>query len=292
VREANADRRAEEIERLERAARRERLASRRAAREEQAAPADTGGDGSSGLAGFAKFARGLGGEVGVSAGPPGDGEPAVAGELTSGSAWSSIKVPIAMRVLAEGGGPDGITAAQKSQILRALTASDNAAASQLFHSLGSTSAAAGSVTEVLREAGDQQTQVSTQGRASFSPYGQTEWSLAAQHRFIAALAGGCVGKAPARRYVLGLMGQVSSDSWGLGSAGVPARWKGGWGPGTDGRYLARQMGVLEIGGKELVVTVAARASDGQFASAQELATRSAKWLADNAGGLAGSGGGC
>ena len=60
------------------------------------------------------------------------------------------------------------------------------------------------------------------------------------------LAAGCVGSPASRELVLNLMGEVSSDTWGLGSAGVPARWKGGWGPGTDDRYLVRQMGTLSV----------------------------------------------
>ena len=231
-----------------------------------------------GLPGFDKLAGNLDGKVGATVGPPG-GEVTSMGDLRSGSAWSTIKVAIAMRILEKAGGPGGLSAAQRSQIERAITASDNGAAMELFRSLGSTSAAAAAVTEVLREAGDDSTQVSDQGRGSFSPYGQTEWPLEAQHRFTAALAAGCFGDAASRRYVLGLMGRVSSDTWGLGSAGVPAKWKGGWGPGTDGRYIARQMGVLDYGARQLVITVAAVPSDGQFSSAQTMATQVAKWIA-------------
>ena len=98
----------------------------------------------------------------------------------------------------------------------------------------------------MREAGDTETTVSTHGRDAFSTYGQTEWSLREQHRFMAALAGGCIASPASRRFVLGLMSQVTSDTWGLGSAGVEALWKGGWGPGVDGRYLVRQMGEIRV----------------------------------------------
>jgi hypothetical protein len=109
---------------------------------------------------------------------------------------------------------------------------------------------------------------------------------------MAALAAGCVGDEAATQHVLGLMGRVTSDTWGLGSAGAPARWKGGWGPGTDGRYLVRQMGILEVGGEELVVTLAAIPSDGTYESGQRIATQLARWLRENGAKLAGTGGGC
>lgn len=66
------------------------------------------------------------------------------------------------------------------------------------------------------------------------------------------LAAGCVGEQESAELVLGLMGEVTSDTWGLGATGLHAQWKGGWGPGTDGRYLARQMGILHLGGEEAV----------------------------------------
>ena len=93
------------------------------------------------------------------------------------------------------------------------------------------------------------------------------------------LAAKCIGSPESDEYVLDLMGEVGSDTWGLGSAGLPARWKGGWGPGTYGRYLVRQMGILYVGEKEAVVTLAAIPSDGQFETAEQMATAIAQWLA-------------
>ena len=221
------------------------------------------------------------GQVGVTYGPPGRGKVTRMGDLAGGSAWSTMKVPIALGVLDRGASPR-----QRSEVERALTASDNAAADRLFESLGG----AGATTDVLRQAGDATTQVSSVGRYGFSPYGQTDWTLEAQHRFMAALAAGCVGKPASRKTVLDAMGRVRSDRWGLGSAGAPARWKGGWGPGTDGKYLVRQMGIVETGRGPMVVTLAAVPSDGTFESGQALATELAQWLVAN--GRGGRPGGC
>ena len=221
--------------------------------------------------------------VGATLGAPGSGPVASGGELRSGVAWSTIKVPIVLRVLQDAGGPARLTARQRELSRRAITLSDNAAAAELFAGLershGGLDGASAAVTEVLREAGDDVTKVSTQGRGLFSTYGQTEWPLHLQHRFMAALAGGCIADRASRRFVLDLMGQVTSDTWGLGSAGVPALWKGGWGPGVDGRYLVRQMGEIRVHGRPLVVTVAAIADDGTFASGQALATAAARRVA-------------
>lgn len=245
---------------------------------------------------FADVAAGLEGEVGATIGAPGSSQVVAVGDLSSGSAWSTSKVPIALRVLQDVGGPSGLSAAQTDEMRRALTLSDNEAAAALFADLerkhGGLVGASAAVGEVLREAGDGTTEISTQGREGFSTYGQTDWSLANQQLFMSRLAAKCIGSAEADEYVLGLMGEVSSDSWGLGSAGVPARWKGGWGPGTDGRYLVRQMGVLEVGGKEAVVTLAAIPSNGQFETGEQMATTIAQWLAGQAPRYAAEPSGC
>lgn len=248
------------------------------------------------LKGFSELEQSLPGEVGVAIGPPGAAPAASAGSLTTGSAWSTSKVPVVMRVLQEAGGPSGLSTTQQDEIRRALTLSDNEAALALFADLeashGGPEGAASAVSEVLQEAGDNTTRVSSEGRDGFTPFGQTEWSLALQEQFMSHLAAGCVGPPGAAEYVLGLMGEVSSDSWGLGSAGLPARWKGGWGPGTDGRYLARQMGILEVGGGEAIVALAALPDDGSFETAQSMATSLAQWLAKQAPQYAGPSSGC
>lgn len=259
----------------------------RAARRGAAAPGpQTSAPNGALAADFTDVEAGLEGEVGATIGAPGSSQIVAVGDLSTGSAWSTSKVPIALRLLQDVGGPSGLSTAQADEMRRALTLSDNEAAAALFADLerehGGLAGASAAVGEILREAGDGTTEISTQGRNGFSTYGQTDWSLANQQLFISRLAAKCIGSAEADEYVLGLMGEVSSDSWGLGSAGVPARWKGGWGPGTDGRYLVRQMGVLEVGGEEAAVTLAAIPSNGQFETAEQMATTVAQWLAKQA----------
>lgn len=266
--------------------RRERVAARRGRAARNAGAPNRSQQGGGGAVGFSSLESRLDGEVGATIGPPGEPAAFSGGSLTSGSAWSTSKVPIALTVLRDAGGPSGLSSAQADEMRRALTLSDNEAAAALFsdleHAHGGLAGASAAVTEGLREAGDSTTEISTRGRDGFSTYGQTDWSLANQQLFMSKLAAKCIGSQASDEYLLSLMREVSSDTWGLGSAGLPARWKGGWGPGTDGRYLARQMGVLQVGDKEAVVTLAAIPGDGSFESATAMATTVAEWLAEQA----------
>lgn len=232
-------------------------------------------------ASFDTLAGTLGGEIGVVAGPVGSSAAQRLGALQSGSAWSTIKVPIAARIIEGAGGSDALPAATRDLIARAITASDNDAAASLWEQLGGGAAAAGAVGELLAAAGDDQTTVSTVGRDGFSPYGQTEWTLDAQQRFMANLAAGCVA-ASAADDLRSLMGQVVSDQrWGLGSTSAQAYFKGGWGPGIDGRYLVRQLGVLEHAGGAVAVAIAAIPPDGSFGTGTAALTQVARWVVDN-----------
>lgn len=232
----------------------------------------------------------LPGQGGLVVGAPGgDGTRLGNGSnLDSNSAWSTIKIPISERILSDAGGPSGLTRAQQSNISAAITLSDNDATASLFSDLeaahGSLGGASTAVGEMLRQAGDSQSVISTQGRDGFTTYGQTDWLLEEQNKYMAALAGGCISDPASRKFLLDQMSRVTSDTWGLGSAGVPTRWKGGWGPGSDGKYLVRQMGTMEIGGEEAVVTLAAIPDDGSFESGQAMATSIASWAASNLAG--------
>lgn len=226
----------------------------------------------------------LPGQAGLVIGAPGgDGPKLSGGELTTGSAWSTIKVPIAERVLADFGGPGGISATQSEQIRQAIAASDNEAAAALFADLeaehGGLAGASEAVGQMLRDAGDGGTAISTQGRDGFSTQGQTRWSLVQQNRYMAALTGDCISDSASRSFLLGQTAEVTAEPWGLGAAGEPAKWKGGWEPGTNGRYRVRQMGVIEAGGTQVVVNMAAVADGGTFETGQQILSRIAKWTA-------------
>lgn len=289
--EERAEREARESVRLERRLEhlRKRLrgakqqAYRESAPEQRRSSAITNGGVDSIVAEFGRLERSLPGRAGLAMGAPGSRLIVSAGTLDVGPAWSTSKVPIALRILRESGGPSGLSQSQAGEIRRALTASNNEAALSLFADLerrhGGVAGAAAAVEEVLAEAGDFATRVSTQGRDGFTRFGQTMWRLASQVQFMNRLASLCIGSRESSEYVFALMGEVTSDTWGLGSAGLPARWKGGWGPEADGRYLARQMGVLYVRDKQATVALAALPDDGSFATSQTMATSVARFAA-------------
>jgi len=195
------------------------------------------------------------------------------GSLKSAVAWSTSKVPVAMAVIDRGGG-----AKRRGDLRQAVTASDNAAAERLWSSLGSGSAAASAAQAQLRAAGDTTTRMESRRlRPGFTSFGQTRWKLSDQARFTAGMPCRSSG-----RQVLGLMGRViSAHRWGLGVRSG-ARFKGGWGPGSqpgvNGGSIDRQMGIVTVGGKQLAVAIATRPSDGAHETGTAHLTTIAKWV--------------
>ena len=202
---------------------------------------------------------------------------ATLGPLATAVAWSTIKVPMAMAVIEEGGG-----VSHADDIQRALTASDNDAAMRLWQFLGGGAPAAEAVTARLRAAGDRRTTIESQEvYRPYSPYGQTRWALADQARF--ALRMRCSAAGPP---VDAAMREVVADQrWGLGTVGPDVAFKGGWGPGTEpgvaGSYLVRQFGVLTIDGRDVGVAIASKPADGTFDGGTRDLTAITTWLSDN-----------
>lgn len=180
-----------------------------------------------------------------------------AGSLTPGPAWSTIKVPLAIAALRANPSLSHLAGS-------AITVSDNAAAQQLWGSLGGGAAAAEAVEAVLRESGDDHTQVNEQvTRPEFSAFGQTGWALEDQAAFARHLS---ASTGAAEIEVRNYMAQVaSSDSYGLGELG-DAHFKGGWGPELNGAYLTRQFGYSG----DTAIAVATIPADGSYASGQQV----------------------
>jgi hypothetical protein len=184
-----------------------------------------------------------------------------AGTWVSGRAWSTIKVPITIAALDAGG--SGAAA------VLAITQSDNAAARQLWNSLGDREAAAAATEAVLAADPAQTTTVER------IPFGHTVWDLAAQARFAAAFP----TSAGAER-VWELMAQIDpSQSWGLGRFDG-AHFKGGWSPDQDG-YVVRQFGQVPL------PTGCAAIAIGATAATFQTGTDALNQLADALANLAG-----
>jgi hypothetical protein len=197
------------------------------------------------------------------------------GHWQSGSAWSTIKVPLAIAALREED-PPKVTPA----MISAVTKSDNAAAESLWQSLGNPVNAAHKVEAVLKETGDATAVQSHKVRPEFSAFGQTHWSLIDQTRF-ASIALCDSRNAP----IFALMGRITCDQrWGIGT--VPgARFKGGWGPSVPGGYLVRQIGVLSTPTGLTAVALAAQPASGSFADGIQDLTEMGRWLAAHSAAL-------
>jgi len=212
-------------------------------------------------------------EIGIAVTPVGGSGPTISlGQWHSGPAWSTIKVPLVMAALREEHPPPDVT----GQMVAAITQSDNAAADAIWAGLGDPVTAAKKVDAVLAETGDHTQVQSTKLQPQYSAYGQTNWALTAQVRFLSAAA--CDGRNTA---VLDLMGEIEkSQRWGLGTV-TGTRFKGGWGPSPALRYLVRQMGVITTLRGDSVVAVAAEPHSGSFSDGVTVLDQVAAWLSDH-----------
>jgi len=217
----------------------------------------------------------INGDVGLVLKPIGEGNSEVVlGSWTSGPAWSTIKLPLSIAALREYAEPKAT-----SDMVAAITRSDNVAADALWRGLGDPAEAASKVEAVLRETGDNtvvQDQKLRSDRPELSAFGQTQWPLAEQARFLALSA--CDKR---NDPIFALMGEVASDqSWGIGRLDG-ARYKGGWGPSVSGAYLVRQIGVLKTPFGQTAVAVAVQPDSGSFEDGTEALSRVAEWLSDH-----------
>lgn len=198
----------------------------------------------------------------------GSAAPLAMGDWHSGPAWSTIKVPMVLAVL-RAPGASGVT----PEMAAAITLSDNTAADLVWSSLGDPAAAAGKVEGVLAEFGDPTVVQQHRVRPEYSAFGQTDWSLGNQSRFLAAAA-----YDPRNDPVMALMAAVSSDQmWGLGE--IPgARIKGGWGPSVSGKYLVRQIALIPTLSGFSAVAVAAQPDSGTYQDGVACLTEVTDWV--------------
>ena len=220
----------------------------------------------------------LAGSVGIAIAPVGTGADVVTlGDWTTGPAWSTIKVPLAIAAVREG------DAAATTYAQPAITRSDNDAAEHLWELLGTPPVAAKAVADVLKETGDTTTTVQQEKvRPEFSAFGQTQWSMNEQVRFAADLP--CL---PQAAPIIDLMGMIALDQqWGL-SAFEGAKYKGGWGPDTAGGYLVRQLGVVNSPSGQTAIALAVQPKSGSFADGTKMISQLAQWLTKHSAELPG-----
>ncbi|MEC3915164.1 hypothetical protein [Nocardia sp. CDC160] len=220
----------------------------------------------------------LDGRVGVAVMPVGGGDMTQLGDWSTGIAWSTIKVPLALAALRHD--PEGMRATAEA----AITFSDNDAAQELWNSLGNGNQAADAVEAILREAGDTTTDVAARHTKlaalesdDLLAFGATDWSLADQVHFASRLP--CL---PRANSVVSLMSEITpSQSWGLGRL-IGAEFKGGWGPDDDtGKYTVRQFGLVPTLNGPVAVALAAEPTSGSFDDATDMMDKLALLVGDH-----------
>ncbi|MFE3541490.1 hypothetical protein ACFXK0_00790 [Nocardia sp. NPDC059177] len=220
---------------------------------------------------FTQLQSQLPGQVGMALMPVGGGRMTIFGDWTTGIAWSTIKIPLAIAALRH----DQDRHQSIFEMVRAaITVSDNAAAEGLWESLGDAREARVAVEQVLDEGGRLPSGKVAHVDIDETAFGVTEWSLADQVRFASRLP--CL---PHTEVVTRLMGQITPDqAWGIGLL-EDTEFKGGWGPDDDtGIYTVRQFGLIPVGSGRLAVAIAAQADSGTFDDTTALLDRLALLL--------------
>lgn len=218
---------------------------------------------------FTQLANTLHAEMGIAISAVGNRPaPITFGNWQSGPAWSTMKVPLVIRALREED-PPKITDAMRA----AITESDNAAAESIWESLGDPVTSAHKVEEVLRDTGDPTTVEYRKLRPEFTSFGQTDWKLSDQARFLSVAA--CDSRDDS---VFNMMGEITAGQrWGLGL--IPnARFKGGWGPSLSGSYLVRQVGVVTTPTGSAAIAMAAQPASGAFGDGVVDLDRIGDWI--------------
>ena len=218
---------------------------------------------------FEQLSRTVPATIGIAIASPGQGSVAPLGIWSTGVAWSTIKVPLAIAALRAGSG-------SRELVAKAIAQSDNAASEKLWSQLGNTVEAAPKVQAVIQDAGDTTTVVESRRlRPGYTAFGQTQWSLARQAQFAARLP--CI---PDASPVVDLMRNLTTDHrWGLAAKGFAA--KGGWGPGIGRDYLVRQFAIVPTGAGHVGVALAAQVHDGVFETGIDVLNDLTDWLVDH-----------
>ena len=205
-----------------------------------------------------------------------DGDVVTAGEVPESTAWSTIKVPIAIEALREGG--DELD----EQAKLAITESDNDAASALFETLGGGYQASTKIDNLLREADDTSTlTLPNAALGGDTGFGMTQWSSADQARFAAWMA--CSDE-DAVQHVYRLMADLV-DSQAVGVETVEGgHAKSGWGTNEHtGVSTMRQMGTIDTGSGLAAMSIVITGSE--LEDVTEEIDVLADWLAGHAGEL-------
>ncbi|WP_083534061.1 hypothetical protein [Gordonia desulfuricans] len=221
--------------------------------------------------------QGFGPGVGVVLVPVGGSATIALGSQTPARvAWSTIKVPLAIAAQRNAADDD----AEIGELVEsAIINSDNSAALRLRKSLGSPTEARKKVTAVLRDGGDDTTEVVTITQPD-ETFGLTVWPLTGSAQFTAGLP--CLADSA---QVVRYMGQVAGvQQWGVEVMRGPKSTavKGGWGPSDDGGEEVRQIGLItHADGQRTAVAMSSYVTGQTMGEGTATLDRVARWLNQN-----------
>ena len=214
---------------------------------------------------FATLQKSLGSPVGLAITPTGGATAVTEGTLTTGYAWSTSKVPVAIAAEQKFG-----QSAVEPDVTSAIVNSDNTAIENLWNKLGGGSTSAAAANAVLRAGGDNATSLNATTSTGFTAFGQSQWRFTNQSVFASRLP--CM---PEAAHVLSLMRSTGSNQrWGVQSFTGTAV-KGGWGP-DGGNYDVRQLAVVttQYGSFGLAMGTVAPS----FAAGQQVLSKLGDWV--------------
>ena len=187
-----------------------------------------------------------------------------AGSLTSGPAWGTLDVPIAVAILDLDSLPSNLTYMLTKSISESSLSSDEA----LYTFLGNTETASKAVDRVFQEYGDPVTTVATStSRQGIPAFTQTDWTVASQSEFA-----GQLWCSSSDWYIISRMQHVDDEhSYGFGNV-VSSYIKTSEGTTEDGSVVLRQMAIIPTSnGNRVGVSLVVTARAGQADTAREAA---------------------
>ncbi len=187
-----------------------------------------------------------------------------AGSLTSGPAWGTLDIPIAVAIFDTDSMPSNLTYMLTKSISESSLSSDEA----LYTFLGTTDAASKAVNRVFQEYGDQVTTVATKtDRPGVPAFTQTDWTVASQAEFA-----GQLWCSSSDWYIISRMQHVDEEhSYGFGQV-VSSYIKTSEGTTANDSVVLRQMAIIPTSnGNRVGVSLVVTAPAGQIDTAREAA---------------------
>lgn len=201
-----------------------------------------------------------------------------AGTVTSGEAWHTIAIPMALAIVAQERQPE-----DRDYLFRRALASDSTAGMDaMWAFLGDPAQAAAKTTAQLREYSDHLTTVPQAGNRGYQAYLTTPWRLEDQAQYLAAMSCSYRRTQPVFAF---LDEHLPAESFGL--AKLPGAFvKDGQGLNESGQLVYRQTGILWLAdGTEVAVALSVASDTHDDVAIKAALDRLASVIATQVGGF-------